>query len=104
MILQAQSLGFTLDEIKGALAETSNHGLRRDYLIGQIVRKLAELDRHIAQAQELRARLVCANNELKTRLKNGANCDARPAAPLPTATVKPRPARRADRRTAAIAG
>ena len=55
MILQAQSLGFTLDEIKGALAETKNHGLRRDYLIGQIARKLREIDRHIAQAQELRA-------------------------------------------------
>jgi MerR family transcriptional regulator, copper efflux regulator len=34
MILQAQSLGFTLDEIKGALADTKVHGLRRDYLIG----------------------------------------------------------------------
>ncbi len=62
MILQAQSLGFTLDEIKGALAQTKEHGLRRDYLIGQIARKLTELDRHILQAQELRARLVCAGN------------------------------------------
>ena len=81
MILQAQSLGFTLDEIKGGLAETKRHGLRRDYLIGQIARKLSELDRHIAQSQELRARLVCASKELKTRMKNGAKCDTRPAAP-----------------------
>jgi DNA-binding transcriptional MerR regulator len=104
MILQAQSLGFTLEEIKGALAETKNHGLRRDYLIGQIARKLSELDRHIAQAQELRARLVCASNELKTRMKNGAKCDARPAVPPPRGTIKPRPARPADRKTPAIAG
>jgi MerR family copper efflux transcriptional regulator len=104
MILQAQSLGFTLDEIKGALAETKSHGLRRDYLIGQIARKLSELDRHIAQSQELRARLVCASKELKTRMKNGAKCDTRPAAPPPIRTNRPRPAHQGHRRTPAIAG
>ena len=104
MILQAQSLGFTLDEIKGSLAETKNHGLRRDYLIGQIMRKLNELDRHIAQVQELRARLVCASNELKTRMKNGAKCDTGPAAMPPVRTSKPRPAQRGPRRIPAIAG
>ena len=104
MILQAQSLGFTLEEIKGALADTKRHGLRHDYLIGQIARKLTELDRHIAQAQELRTRLVCASNELKARLKNGANCDGRSAALPTSATMKPRPARRVDRRTAVAAG
>ena len=102
MILQAQSLGFTLDEIKGALAQTKEHGLRRDYLIGQIARKLTELDRHIVQAQELRARLVCAGNELKARLKNGVNCDAKPAPS--TGTNKRRPAQRPQRRSPAIAG
>jgi DNA-binding transcriptional MerR regulator len=90
MILQAQSLGFTLDEIKGALAETRSHGLRYDYLIGQITRKLNELDRHIVQAQELRARLVCASNELKARLENGAKCDTSSSAPAPIGTSKPR--------------
>ena len=104
MILQAQSLGFTLDEIKGSLAETKNHGLRRDYLIGQIMRKLNELDRHIAQVQELRARLVCASNELKTRMKSGAKCDTRPPAPPPIGTNKPHPAPRAHRRNLKIAG
>ena len=103
MILQAQSLGFTLDEIKGALAQTKEHGLRRDYLIGQIARKLTELDRHIVQAQELRVRLVCAGNELKARLKNGVNCDAKPA-PAPIGTNKRRPAQRPQRRSPAIAG
>src|SRR6266404_1886542 len=104
MILQAQSLGFTLDEIKGALAETREHGLRRDYLIGQIARKLNELDRHIVQAQELRARLVCASNELKARMKNGAKCDARPSAPSPIGTNRPRAATRVHRRRTTIAG
>jgi len=104
MILRAQSLGFTLEEIKGALADTKRHGLRHDYLIGQIARKLTELDRHIVQAQALRARLVCASNDLKARLKNGANCDGRTAALAPAATIKPRPVRRVDRRTPAIAG
>jgi MerR family copper efflux transcriptional regulator len=104
MILQAQSLGFTLDEIKGALAETKIHGLRRDYLIGQIARKLNELDRHIAQAQELRARLVCASNELKARMESGAKCDARPAAPRPIGTNKPRAAPRVHRRSLQISG
>jgi MerR family copper efflux transcriptional regulator len=104
MILQAQSLGFTLDEIKGALAETKINGLRRDYLIGQIARKLNELDRHIAQAQELRARLVCASNELKARIKSGATCDEKPAAPPPIGTNKPRPVTRAHRRRMTMAG
>jgi MerR family transcriptional regulator, copper efflux regulator len=104
MILQAQSLGFTLDEIKGALAQTKEHGLRRDYLIGQIARKLAELDRHIAQAQELRGRLVCAGNELKARLKNGVNCDGRPAAAAPIGTNKPRKVQRARRGSPTVAG
>src|SRR5260370_42218332 len=94
MILQAQSLGFTLDEIKGALAETKSHGLRRDYLIGQIARKLFELDCHIAQSQALRARLVCASTELKTRRKNGAKSDTGPPAPPPSRTDSPRPAPR----------
>jgi DNA-binding transcriptional MerR regulator len=104
MILQAQSLGFTLDEIKGALAETKSHGLRRDYLIGQIARKLSEIDRHIAQTQDLRARLVCASKELKTRMKNGAKCATGPAAMPPVRTSKPRPAQRGPRRIPAIAG
>jgi MerR family copper efflux transcriptional regulator len=97
MILQAQSLGFTLDEIKGALAETKSHGLRRDYLIGRIALKLNELDRHIVQAQELRARLVCASNELKARMKSGAKCDARSTALASPWASKPRPVQRAHR-------
>jgi MerR family transcriptional regulator, copper efflux regulator len=103
MILQAQSLGFTLEEIKGALAETRAHGLRRDFLIRQIELKVEQLDRHVAQVGELRARLICAGNELKARMKNGATCDTRPSAPPPR-TNRPRPAPRVHRRNLAATG
>ncbi len=93
MILQAQSLGFTLEEIRGALAETRVHGLRYDYLLEQIELKLNELDRHIAQVNELRARLVCASNELKARKKIDAKCSTKPPAPPPVKASKARPTR-----------
>jgi MerR family copper efflux transcriptional regulator len=99
MILQAQSLGFTLEEIRGALAETRDHGLRYDYLIEQIALKLNELDRHIAQVNELRARLVCASNELKARKKIDAKCNTRPPAPPPIRTGKAHSTPRARRRS-----
>jgi MerR family transcriptional regulator, copper efflux regulator len=104
MILQAQSLGFTLEEIKGALAETRDHGLRHDYLIGRIELKLNELDRHIAQVNELRARLVCASNELKARMKIDAKCNTRPPAPAPIRTSKARSIPGARRRSLTGAG
>jgi DNA-binding transcriptional MerR regulator len=104
MILQAQALGFTLEEIKGALAETRAHGLRRDYLVRQIELKLEQLDRHVAQVNELRGRLICAADELKARMKNGATCDTRPSAPPVPPTNKPRSAPRAHRRSLTTAG
>jgi MerR family transcriptional regulator, copper efflux regulator len=97
MILQAQSLGFTLDEIKGALAETKERGLRCDYLIRQIALKLGELDRHIVQVQELRARLVCASNELKARMKRGKEKECGPKPPAPPLRAEQPMARRARR-------
>lgn len=103
MILQAQSLGFTLEEIRGALTETRVHGLRYDYLLEQIASKLNELDRHIAQVNELRARLVCASNELKARKKIDAKCGTRPPAPLPVKAGKARPTGEARRRNPARA-
>ena len=99
MILQAQSLGFTLEEIRGALTETRVNGLRYDYLLEQIELKLNELDRHIAQVNELRGRLVCASNELKARKKIDATCSKRP--PAPAKAGKARPTREARRRTPA---
>ena len=99
MILQAQSLGFTLGEIKGALTESRTNGLRHDYLIGQITQKLSELDRHIAQVQELRGRLICARDELKARVKNGIKCTGKTPT-LPSGTSKLRAPRQSNRRSA----
>ena len=95
MVLQAQSLGFTLDEIKRALSEVKERGLRYHYLIRQIALKLDELDRHIVQVQGLRARLVCASNELKARIKSGKKCKER--LPPPPLLARQPAARRARR-------
>jgi DNA-binding transcriptional MerR regulator len=99
MILQAQSLGFTLDEIKKAFAEVKDRGLRCDYLIRQIALKLADLDRHIVQVQELRARLVCASNDLKTQIKTSKECGPKPLVPPVRAQ---HPVARRARRTSAM--
>lgn len=89
LILQAQSFGFTLQEIKGALADRKRHDVHsHDYLIKRLSQKLNELDRHIAQVQDLRGRIVAAVNDLKTRAKdpNGAG----PIAPCPSRRTAPR--------------
>ncbi len=65
IILQAQSFGFTLEEISRSFVETRQHGLRCDYIIKLLNGKLQELDRHIEQTRALRARLVCAVDEFE---------------------------------------
>jgi DNA-binding transcriptional MerR regulator len=67
IILQAQSFGFTLDEIRRSFAETKEQGLHCDYLIKALTIKLQELDRHVDQIQSLRARLTNAIDELAKR-------------------------------------
>ncbi|WP_315834943.1 MerR family transcriptional regulator [Bradyrhizobium prioriisuperbiae] len=84
LILQAQSLGFTLQEIKRGLAD--NHDVRsHEYLITRLSQKLTELDRHLAQVRDLRSRIVAAIDDVKTRAGNGsaalAACPSRRAAP-----------------------
>ncbi len=49
IILQAQSFGFTLDEIRGAFAETEGGDLRCEYLIKKLTAKVQDVDRHIEQ-------------------------------------------------------
>ena len=93
-----------IGKIKGALAETRAHGLRRDYLIRQIELKLEQLDRHAAQVKELRGRLICAAGELKARMKNGVTCHTRPSPPSALRTNKPRSAPRAHRRSLTTTG
>lgn len=67
IILQAQSFGFTLEEISRSFVETRQHGLRCDYIIKLLNGKLQELDRHIEQTWALRARLADAVDEFEAR-------------------------------------
>ena len=57
IILQAQSFGFTLEEISRSFVEAKGQTLRCDYVIKRLSTKLQELDRHIEQAQAMRLRL-----------------------------------------------
>lgn len=84
LILQAQSLGFTLQEIKRGFADS--HDVRsHEYLITRMSQKLAELDRHLAQVRDLRGRLIAAMDDVKARARDGsaavAACPSRRAAP-----------------------
>lgn len=88
IILQAQSFGFTLQEIKGALADKTHNVHSHDYLIKRLSQKLNELDRHIAQVQDLRGRIVSAVADLKTRAKNPNG--AGPIVACPTRRTAPR--------------
>ena len=67
IILQAQSFGFTLEEIGRSLVETKGPGLRCDYIIERLTGKLLELDRHIEQTRALRVRLTDAIDEFERR-------------------------------------
>jgi MerR family transcriptional regulator, copper efflux regulator len=71
IILQAQSFGFTLEEINRSLAELGSQGPSCDYLIDRLMAKLQELDHHIEQTVALRQRLLDMVEELKMRRTSG---------------------------------
>jgi MerR family transcriptional regulator, copper efflux regulator len=58
IILQAQSVGFTLEEIERALVENRSEQLSCADMVDRLRAKLIELDRHIAQSTAVRDRLV----------------------------------------------
>jgi MerR family transcriptional regulator, copper efflux regulator len=58
IILQAQSVGFTLGEIERALLENRSQQLSCADMVERLEAKLIELDRHIAQSTAVRDRLV----------------------------------------------
>jgi MerR family transcriptional regulator, copper efflux regulator len=94
IILQAQSLGFTLDEISVSLTETRGGRLRCDYLIKRLTAKLHELDRHIALTAALRERVVELIGELGTRHAENQRRGRRQTAPVSSqADERPHPAR-----------
>ncbi len=57
IILQAQSVGFTLEEIERAMGENGSQSLSCADMVEQLKAKLGELDRHIAQSIAVRERL-----------------------------------------------
>ena len=58
IILQAQSVGFTLEEIERAMGENRSQQLSCADMVGRLKAKLGELDRHIAQSIAVRDRLA----------------------------------------------
>jgi MerR family transcriptional regulator, copper efflux regulator len=68
IILQAQSFGFTLQEIDSSFIETKGQGLRCGYIIKRLTGKRHELDRHIEQLLALRTRMTNTIEELEQRL------------------------------------
>jgi MerR family copper efflux transcriptional regulator len=67
IVLQAQSFGFTLEEIRSGFLETQGRGLRCDYIIQRLRGKIRQLDQHIAQVETLRSRIKTAMAEMQTR-------------------------------------
>ncbi|WP_394838024.1 MerR family transcriptional regulator [Pendulispora rubella] len=67
-VLQAQSLGFTLDEISRALIEAGGRKrLRCHEMVRRLNAKLEEIDTHIAQTRALRTRVVRMIARLEAR-------------------------------------
>jgi DNA-binding transcriptional MerR regulator len=65
MMLQAQTLGFTLEEIREAF--TANPTLECEPFIARLQGKLNEVESRIEHAQALRAQLGLAIEEMRTR-------------------------------------
>lgn len=66
-VLQAQSFGFTLEEIGSAFLEIQGRSLRCDYIVQRLLGKIQQLDRHIAQVETLRSRIRAAADEMQAR-------------------------------------
>jgi MerR family copper efflux transcriptional regulator len=66
-VLQAQSFGFTLEEIGSAFLEIQGRSLRCDYILQRLLGKIQQLDLHIAQVETLRSRIRAAANKMQAR-------------------------------------
>jgi MerR family transcriptional regulator, copper efflux regulator len=72
-ILQAQSFGFRIEELRRAFAECRGYALRVDFVIERMTVKLDELGRDIDRACATRDRLIEGINEVKMRLRAQEN-------------------------------
>jgi MerR family copper efflux transcriptional regulator len=68
-ILQAQSFGFTVEELRRFFAEGGGDALRCELAIVHMTKKLAELGRNIDRACATRDRLIDGINDVKSRVQ-----------------------------------
>jgi len=68
-ILQAQSFGFTIEELRRFFAEGGGGASRCELVVVHMTKKLDELRRNIDRACATRDRLIEGINEVKTRVQ-----------------------------------
>jgi MerR family copper efflux transcriptional regulator len=68
-ILQAQSFGFTVEELRRFFAEGGGDALRCELVIVHMTKKLDELGRNIDRACAMRDRLIDGINDIKSRVQ-----------------------------------
>jgi len=69
-ILQAQSFGFTIEELRRFFANGGGDPLRCEFVIEHMTNKLEELHRNIDRACATRDRLINGINDVKTRVQS----------------------------------
>lgn len=96
LVLRAQDFGFSLDEIAKGFAEAPGRRPHCEVLLPKLAAKLVELDRHIAQSNLLRERIVAMVEELEGRVR------ARPPKTTPARRPRrPAPSRAPSSRSSA---
>ena len=78
-ILQAQSFGFTIEELRRFFAEGGGDPLRCEVVIEHMTKKLEELHRNIDRACATRDRLINGINDVKTRAQTREHQTKTPA-------------------------
>jgi MerR family transcriptional regulator, copper efflux regulator len=68
-ILQAQSFGFTIEELRRFFAESGSDAFRCEFVIEHMTKKLDELGRNIDRACAMRDRLLDGINDVKARVQ-----------------------------------
>jgi MerR family transcriptional regulator, copper efflux regulator len=77
-ILQAQSFGFTIEELRRFFAEGGTGASRCELVIEHMTKKLDELGRNIDRACATRDRLIGGISDAKARLQHSTKTTVRP--------------------------